>query len=161
MSKNNKNNWCYAPRLTKKQERFAQNIVDGMTQTAAYEDAYSAEGMSKNAIYVEASKLAKHPKVALRIQQLKDEYGLFRQTRRERTAELVTQKLLDAALNAKNDNARVRALELLGKTLGMFDRRQRQDVQETKSSNEILTELGTLLADVFPSLFPEQEPVKN
>ena len=58
------------PTLTPKQERFVQNIVKGMSQVDAYKDAYSAEKMSDNAIYREASLLMKNPKVAQRHKEL-------------------------------------------------------------------------------------------
>lgn len=58
--------------LTFKQEAFAQAIADGMTQADAYRTAYDAEGMSDNVIWSEASKLTSHPKVSVRIKELKD-----------------------------------------------------------------------------------------
>ena len=59
--------------LTGKQEEFAKNIVQGMSQADAYRSAYDAEDMSDNAIYREASLLVSHPKVAQRIQELRGE----------------------------------------------------------------------------------------
>ena len=59
--------------LTAKQELFAQNIVQGMTQADAYRSAYDAENMSDNAIYVEACRLADNPNVALRVKELRDQ----------------------------------------------------------------------------------------
>lgn len=56
--------------LTPKQEKFVQNIVKGMSQVDAYKDAYSAERMSDNAIYREASLLMKNPKIAQRHKEL-------------------------------------------------------------------------------------------
>ena len=58
--------------LTGKQEEFAKNIVQGMSQADAYRSAYDAEDMSDNAIYREASLLVDHPKVAQRIRELRD-----------------------------------------------------------------------------------------
>ena len=59
--------------LTGKQEEFAKNIVQGMSQADAYRSAYDAEDMSDNAIYREASLLVSNPKVAQRIQELRGE----------------------------------------------------------------------------------------
>ncbi len=56
--------------LTPKQEKFVQNIVNGMSQVDAYKDAYSANKMSDNAIYREASLLMKNPKIAQRHKEL-------------------------------------------------------------------------------------------
>lgn len=59
--------------LTPKQEAFAQAIFAGKTQNLAYRESYDASGMTENAINVEASRLMDHPKVSLRIQQLRDD----------------------------------------------------------------------------------------
>lgn len=63
-------------RLTLKQENFARNVASGLDLTAAYRKVYNVKSTaSLNNIYVSASKLAGNPKVALRIKQLRDEYG--------------------------------------------------------------------------------------
>lgn len=59
--------------LTVNQENFAKFIVEGRNQADAYRAAYKTKNMSNNAIYVEASKLADNPKVALRIKELRME----------------------------------------------------------------------------------------
>lgn len=59
--------------LTAQQEQFAKNIaLEGMNQADAYRDAYNAENMQDNSIYREASLLKDNPKVAQRIQELRD-----------------------------------------------------------------------------------------
>jgi hypothetical protein len=58
--------------LTAKQEAYAQNIADGMTQADAYRSAYDAEGMTDNTIYARASELMRNSKVADRIQELRN-----------------------------------------------------------------------------------------
>lgn len=58
--------------LTPKQEKFALNIFEGMNQAEAYKASYSAKNMSDNAIYREASLLMSNPKIAQRIQELRD-----------------------------------------------------------------------------------------
>lgn len=59
--------------LTDKQESFAKNIIQGMSQADAYRSAYSSDKMSDNAIYREASLLMSNPKVAQRISELREE----------------------------------------------------------------------------------------
>lgn len=57
-------------KLTAKQEKFVQELIKGKSQREAYKAAYNAKKMSDNAIDVEASKLLKNPKVALRFKEL-------------------------------------------------------------------------------------------
>jgi phage terminase small subunit len=62
--------------LTRKQEKFVQNIMKGMSQAEAYRQSYSAKGMSDNAIYREASLLLKNPKVAQRYEELNEKAAI-------------------------------------------------------------------------------------
>lgn len=59
--------------LTTKQEKFCQLIVGGANQSDAYRAAYNAGKMPDARIWSEASTLAAAPKVARRIQTLRDE----------------------------------------------------------------------------------------
>ena len=59
--------------LTAKQEKFVQNIIDGMNQADAYRNSYNVKKMSDNAIYREASLLMENPKVSQRLTELREE----------------------------------------------------------------------------------------
>jgi len=52
--------------LTAKQDTHARNVASGMTQTGAYSASYDAIGMHQEMVYIEASRLAANPKIALR-----------------------------------------------------------------------------------------------
>jgi phage terminase small subunit len=106
--------------LTRKQEVFACAIADGADQTAAYRIAYDADRMSPPAIWTEASQLAKHPMVAQRIGELRAEAEQVRQTMLVGREEAILAQLEKEALTAKTDSARIRAIELLGRHLGLF-----------------------------------------
>lgn len=54
--------------LTPKQVRFANLVIAGRGLSDAYRGAYDVSGMAPESVHVEASKLAQHPEVALRIQ---------------------------------------------------------------------------------------------
>lgn len=57
--------------LTPKQEAFCLAYVETGNASEAYRHAYDAEKMSQDALWVEACKLAAHPKVALRLDELR------------------------------------------------------------------------------------------
>lgn len=59
--------------LTEKQEAFAQGLAEGLTNTEAYRRAYDTSGMQTGTIHNEACKLAMHPKVAARLNELLSE----------------------------------------------------------------------------------------
>lgn len=59
-------------KLTEKQEKFAQLVgAKGLGQSEAYREAYSAGGMSDQVVWSSASDLAGHPKVSVRIAELR------------------------------------------------------------------------------------------
>ena len=106
--------------LTAKQNAFAIGIVGGITATTAYRQAYDADGMKPESVWVESCRLATNPKVALRVSELRAEQEEERRMLRLSHAEAVLERLEHEALEAKTDSTRVRALELIGRHLGMF-----------------------------------------
>ncbi len=100
-------------------ERFAQAVANG--ESAA--KAYSLSGyLNKNdqVLAVNASRLLKTAKVRDRVSFLRTQ--LFEEALRLAgfSRSLVLKKLMDNAENAPEFAAKNRALELLGKELGMF-----------------------------------------
>lgn len=57
--------------LTAKQEKFVQNIIQGMSQADAYRSAYSCKNMSDKTIWENASRLANDSKVSARLSELR------------------------------------------------------------------------------------------
>lgn len=106
--------------LTAKQEAFARRLAAGETQADAYRHAYSSEGMAPPAVWSEASRLAANPKVAARVLSLMAELEEMRRMAALDREEAILKRLEHEATTARTDGARVRALELLGKHLGMF-----------------------------------------
>jgi hypothetical protein len=56
--------------LTEKQERFAQLLAEGMTNTEAYRAAYDTSTMAMHTVHNEAAKLARHHGVANRVNDI-------------------------------------------------------------------------------------------
>jgi len=126
--------------LTAKQEAFAQGVVKGLTLADAYRQAYDAENMKEASIYNEASRLMDHPQISQRVSGLikaQEERTLHDHARLKR---LVLERLHNEAMNADSDSARIRALELLGKSIAMFTDKVEQETSE-KSAGELEREL--------------------
>lgn len=116
--------------LTKKQDSFARSIAAGSALSKAYRDAYDATSMQPRVVWSEASRLAKHPIVTARVQELKAEAEERRRMASLDREEAIIRRLEHEALTARTDGARVKALELLGKHLGMFTDRVVVDTPE-------------------------------
>lgn len=60
-------------KLTVKEEKFAQLVVELGNQSEAYRQAYDCSNMKDKSIWVNSSKLLSKAKVSLRVKQLKED----------------------------------------------------------------------------------------
>jgi phage terminase small subunit len=137
--------------LTAKQESYCQAIVAGMNQSDAYKANYAAANMGADATYVEASRLMDNPKVAIRIQELRqpaldnlawnldrivDEYAQNVQLGR-----VTNDRGAPVALSASNG-----AITGIGKALGILTDRVDVNVTHTLKPGLSLEELESRVA---------------
>ena len=106
--------------LTVKQNDFVVAIVEGASQTLAYRSAYNTQNMSQKTIWEEAPRLRKHPKVAASIIELEAEKEARRRMQALSREDRVLQELEKIAFGDGPVSGRVKALELLGKHVGLF-----------------------------------------
>lgn len=101
-------------KLTVKQERFAELIIAGETQSAAYRTAYRSKASDK-AVAVEASRLAGNPAVAARIAELQAQAA-------KEAVWTLESRLADLAALARDSatspSERIRAIEVYTKLAG-------------------------------------------
>jgi hypothetical protein len=133
--------------LTAKQEDFCQAVVAGASFSDAYREAYCADDMVPNSIWNAASRLAADSKVRVRLEQLAEQKEAERRmlalSRADWVIEKITQQVMDPATPPA---VKTRALELLGKTIGLFtDRVETKDVTE-RSADEIEAQIRARLA---------------
>ena len=118
--------------LTDKQEAFVMGIFSGENYSSAYRAAYDTQNMSDGCIHTEACLLAQNPKVTKRLEQLYRDKEQERRMQSLSRGDFVLEQLKAEATNPDNsDGARVRALELLGKSVALFtDKVETQQVDE-------------------------------
>lgn len=136
--------------LTAKQTAFVEALLSGMNQADAYRAAYDCSNMSENALYREASLLARHPKVSQRLAEAA-------QASREKM-EISTARLTEMALEAyevakANGQAShmTGAVLAIGKLNGLvIDRSERkvENVGPAKSPEEMIAELNKVAAEM-------------
>ena len=136
--------------MTPKQSAFAGFVAEGDGYSEAYRKAYSTDKMSDAVVNNEASALAKKPKIKEAIQSLKAKNTTAEQAHQKLSNEWIIQKLQNEALNDRNPPAtRVRALELLGKSGGLFDESTHVTVEHRSPEDvekELMEKLGVLFA---------------
>jgi hypothetical protein len=127
--------------LTIKQRAFADAIIKGKLGSfkEVYADVYDVtltkQGKIPKWVEVEASRLMANPKVALSIQQ-----GLQRRETNAvasttRTRSYVLEQLMKESKEAESDSSRIRALELLGKTVNLFS--DTLEIKESRGTHDI------------------------
>ena len=128
-------------RLTGKQEAFAQLVAKGSMLVEAYREAgYMPNGSDKTQ-WEAASRLMANSKVLARVKQIQADIEEDRRTIERRREEYVLKRLQEEAEQADTDGARVRALELMGKTIGMFTDRVETDDKTERAASDIEAEL--------------------
>lgn len=109
--------------MTEKQKRFCDEYLIDLNATRAYKAAYPSVKKDETAA-VCASQILRNPKVAAYISERQQD----RQRRTEITQDMVVRELRDIAMADASDasdsdmkySSKLKALELLGRHLGMF-----------------------------------------
>ena len=149
-------------KLTEKQEECVQEYVrNGGNGYKALTHAYNTGNMSRNAIDVDACRFFAKPKIVLRLAELQASL----RAKRELTTESVLQQLQDdhdGAVAHDQFGPAIRATELLGKSLGVFNAANPEHINLTYNDNRTLQAftLEELIAfkaarDALPSPEPQ------
>jgi phage terminase small subunit len=138
-------------KLTHKQKAFAKGIVDGLTKTEAYNQAYNFKGKRKT-MSDEASRLAKDPRISAEVEALEraKEFNALYSTAQLRT--LVISQLTKEAVDPQSKpSERIAALGKLGQVaeLGVFVQRTETTVIKDSASarNELMEQLKKAMGE--------------
>ena len=118
--------------LTPKQEKFVQNIIEGMSQAYAYRSAYNTNKMTDKSVWESASKLMNDPKVASRVQELRDQITSEKIMNAQERMEWLTQVVKDAEEKTEN---RLKAVDIMNKMQGEYVQKVVADVDTSFNIN--------------------------
>ena len=121
--------------LTIKQRQFVDEIIKG--KLGSYKEAYAKvydvtltkAGKIPKWVEVEASKLVANPKITISIQKAIERKEQSAVASSIRTRNYVIDQLYRESKESSSDSSRIRALELLGRSVSLFS-----DVVETKEA---------------------------
>ena len=130
--------------LTAKQTKFINEVSEGSSQSSAYRKAYDTSSMTPKTVWEESSRLRKHPKVSARIVELEAEKEARQRVQALSREARILNELEDIAFGSTNAMARLRALELLGKTVGLF--KPKEVPEQTRTAYEIKSAIELKLA---------------
>jgi len=137
--------------LTERQRLFATLVIQGKTKRQAYRDAYSSQ-MSDSAVSANASKLAADPRIAQLIGDAWNETVEHLADDLASTKRYVMRRLLALSKDGRQEGSRLKALELLGKSIGLFNAPE-ETKEKTVSAEQLKRELSghlRLLDNVKP-----------
>ena len=118
--------------LTAKQEAFAQNIIQGMSQADAYRSAYDASRMTDKTVHEKASLLASQDKIKARITELRDKLANDKIMSAQKRMEWLTGLVMSA--EASNTD-KLKALDILNKMDGEYVQKIAAEVQTETTIN--------------------------
>jgi hypothetical protein len=139
-------------------ELFCRNVAAGTSLSNAYKLAgYRETGASQN-----AQRLLGRKDIAHRIKELREQANQQASLTARRTTEFYMAQLDSVILHSKNDNARVRAIELAGsEAFGMFIKRsERTDVKFdfARMTSAQLAQMGQAVQARIDELESRQRP---
>ena len=129
--------------LTPKQEKFCQCVASGMSYADSYKEAYDAENMGIDTIYVNSSVLMSDNKISLRVNELrKPAIKKLEITLEKLLNELEQAKAFCLTENKKDLNNYIKAIQEQGKLAGLYI-----DKQDITSGNEPITIITGIARD--------------
>lgn len=137
--------------LTAKQTKFVEEVSEGSSQSNAYRKAYDTSQMEPKTVWEESSRLRRHPKVAARIIELEAEKAYRQRIQALSREERILKELEAVAFGDGPVSAKLKAIELLGKNLGLFKPKEVPEVE--RSEDDITTALSEKLQKLLLTEF--------
>jgi len=140
--------------LSQRAHAFARGLIEGKTQEQAYREAYPDAKAKQAVIKSNAWKLSQDPRVQAMLNEHWGETAEAMVDDMQATKRFVMKTLLHYVKEAKQEGSRLKALELMGKTVGMFNKTETAPVEDvTVSADQLRKELAghlRLLSNVRP-----------
>lgn len=116
--------WKRERPLTAQQQAFAQGVIEGKSLRQAYRDAYPGAQASDQSISASAARLIKDDRIAKVIQSAWEETQEALADDMAATRRYVMRSLVALSKQANQEGSRLKALELLGRSAGMWREQQ-------------------------------------
>lgn len=148
--------------LTSKQWLFVQAVFAGADHTSAYRQVYSAENMAPHTVHTAADELMRHPAIKAKLSAMRQKVEAQSTLAPLVTREFVLNGIMQLAVHADKDSTKLRAFELLGKTVGVdLFRDHVVTTKEERSVADIERELKEKLASLRQTIDGTATPVTS
>lgn len=116
--------WKRERPLTAQQQAFAQGVIEGKSLRQAYRDAYPGAAAQGPSISASAARLMKDERIARAIRDGWEETQEALVDDAAATRRYVMRALVELSKRANQEGSRLKALELLGRSAGMWREQQ-------------------------------------
>jgi hypothetical protein len=136
--------------LSAQQMMFIQGLLKGKTQRQAYREAYPNDRSTDRNIAVTANRLLHSPKIQTFIQGVTDTAEEKILEDKVQTRRFVFRELFALSKQAKQERHQIKALELIGKSCGVFEPKVMDNVDNPSKATlkHALTERMWLINEV-------------
>lgn len=133
--------WKRARPLTAQQQAFAQGVIQGKSLRQAYRDAYPNAQANDQSVSATAARLMKDERVTKLVREAWEETQEALTDDPQAMRRHVVRQLVALSKTAAQEGSRLKALELLGRSAGMF-----RDVQQSTERPLTAAELKAALS---------------
>jgi phage terminase small subunit len=131
--------------LTPKQQTFVDAYIGGSNASDAYREAYDTSTMRPSSVHREAYALLGNPKITACIVSNSDRIQTSQRMMHASRSERYISKLEELAAKADSHANQIRAIELLGKSIGLWVERVETSDKTERTSDEIRASLADKL----------------
>ena len=142
--------------LTDSQKSFTDAVIRGKGLRASYREAYPNDTSNDSTVSTAAYQLARHPRIAKLLEDAAEQTVDYMVEDPEAGKRFIMRQLYLSAATMKQEGSRLKALELVGRSLGMWQQ-QVVATPETMSAVQLKQELDrhlVMLTDVAPKRRP-------
>jgi len=133
--------WKRERPLTLQQQAFCRGVIEGKSLRQSYRDAYPGAQASDQSISASAARLMKDERISRLIQEAWEETQEALADDTAATRRYVMRQLVALSKQASQEGSRLKALELLGRSAGMW-RDQQQSTERPLTAAELKAALS-------------------
>jgi phage terminase small subunit len=150
-------------KLTAAQMAFTKSLIQGKTQLESYKEAYPNSKATDKVLKTNAWRLAQDSRIKHLLNEHWSETVEVMSEDAVAVKRFVLKQLLEMSKNAKQEGSKIKALELMGKTVGLF--KVQDDANDAGvSADQLKLELAhhlKLVRNIRPIQRIEPEPVER
>jgi hypothetical protein len=141
-------------KTTAKMKLFASAVMEGLSPPEAYRKAYDCSNSSNATVIANANRLLNDSRITLLLEPVFEAKREMVINDELATRRFIMQELFEHAKNTEKVSDRLRALEMMGKSIGMFNDtgdRDENDLDVEKLKKELKAKMASMLTVTLPS----------